>query len=281
LVLLCPMTRQLTFTLGDNMPDAKVKIPLLGEVSKKAAIGGGIAIAGVAAILYYRYRKNAAAQAAQQQQTSASTGGMVTDPAGNTCAEVDPTTGYCPGTAEDEAAQESLGSELGESDEGEFGYGGGTGEYYTDPDGNICVTPDADGYCPVGTTTGTTGTSAPTTNAEWAEEVETAHPSWETAIDKVLGGVAVTTAQKNDFNEAVGLYGPPPQPYPAVHTKDTGGQPKANAGGKTVTANGSDDLYQIAKANGISETKLVALNPSLAKYVGSHKDIPKGTKVKV
>jgi hypothetical protein len=49
----------------------------------------------------------------------------------------------------------------------------------------------------------------------------------------------------------------------------------------TITANGKLDLYYTAKMNGITEGKLVRLNPKLAHLVGSKKPIPRGTKVKV
>jgi hypothetical protein len=263
------------------MPDApsgKIHTPL-GDISKKTALIGGVGVAAVGGIIYYRYRKNAASQASSQQSSANSSGsGTVTDPAGNVCAQVDPTTGYCPGTPEDEAAQESAAEQVGVEDTGDYGYGEGSGEYYTDPNGNICVAPLANGYCP-GSVSNTSPSTTPETNAQWAENVEETHPNWESAIDKVLGGVAVTTAQANDWNEAVGLYGQPPQPYPPIKTKDTGGQPKTpkvNPGGKMVTANGHQDAYAVAKSAGISETKFIALNPQLAKYVGSKKDIPAG-----
>jgi len=49
----------------------------------------------------------------------------------------------------------------------------------------------------------------------------------------------------------------------------------------TITANGKLDLYYTAKMNGITEGKLIRLNPQLAHLVGSKKPIPRGTKVKV
>jgi hypothetical protein len=210
------------------VPDSKVKLPGLGEVNKKTALIGGVGVAAVIAIGVWRYRqKAAAAQASATQQSNGAA--VVTDPAGNECAQVDALTGYCPGTPEDEQAQEQAaeGSSIGEDEGigGEDGYGGS--ELYTDPNGNQCYQPDADGYCPQTTTTGTgTGSSAVTTNDEWYQEVVAAFPTYGAAIAGVLGGVTVTTAQKNQFLEAVGVFGQPPGGYPQpIKTSDTGGQP--------------------------------------------------------
>jgi hypothetical protein len=60
-----------------------------------------------------------------------------------------------------------------------------------------------------------------------------------------------------------------------------GGGTGAGGGTHTITANGKLDLYYTAKNNGITEGKLVRLNPQLSHLVGSKKPIPRGTKVKV
>jgi hypothetical protein len=60
-----------------------------------------------------------------------------------------------------------------------------------------------------------------------------------------------------------------------------GGGTGAGGGTHTITANGKLDLYYTAKMNGISEGKLIRLNPQLSHLVGSKKPIPRGTKVKV
>lgn len=65
---------------------------------------------------------------------------------------------------------------------------------------------------------------------------------------------------------------PTPVPVPSPH-------PGGNT--HTVTANGKTDLYFTAKHNGITEGKLVRLNPHLSYLVGSKKPIPRGTRVKV
>lgn len=212
------------------MPDApsgKIKLPLVGEVSKRTGTIAIAGIAGVGGIVYWRYRKNAAASSAAAASTGVT---MVTDPAGNQCAQVDPTSGYCPGTPEDQSAQEQAlyGSQVygyGGSGSSGIGYpGNGAGEY-TDPNGVVCLNPDADGYCPQ-TVSGTPTTNQITSNAQWVQEVDKLFPSYTQAVAMVLGGVPVTTAQKNQFLEAVGVFGQPPQGYPSpIQTTDTPGQP--------------------------------------------------------
>jgi PASTA domain len=209
------------------MPDGKVKIPGIGEVSQRTAVIAGIGVAGIGGVLYWRWRKNqvaAQAQTVSQDQTGT---GMVTDPAGNQCAEVDPNTGYCPGTAEDEQAaqQAAYGSDIG------VGYDSGAGiagtGLYTDPNGNVCVTPDADGYCPQTVSGGGGGTPGTyTTNDQWYLAVIGQFPNYRQAVADVLGGVTVTTNEKDQFLAAVGVFGLPPEGYPQpIKTSDTAGHP--------------------------------------------------------
>lgn len=60
-----------------------------------------------------------------------------------------------------------------------------------------------------------------------------------------------------------------------------GGGTGAGSGTHTITANGKLDLYYTAKVHGITEGKLIRLNPKLSHLVGSKKPIPRGTRVKV
>src|SRR5215472_7455018 len=60
-----------------------------------------------------------------------------------------------------------------------------------------------------------------------------------------------------------------------------GGGTGAGGGTHTVTSNGKLDLYYFAKVHGITEGKLIRLNPQLSHLVGSKKPIPRGTRVKV
>jgi len=121
------------------------------------------------------------------------------------------------------------------------------------------------------------------TNAEWAGQVEGdlgGSDAIAAAINKVLGGVPVTTAQKQIFEQGLGLEGPPPFPYPPIHVIDTPGQPKPPVK-KYITANGHEDLHKIAVAHHMTEQKLVQLNIGLLHYVGTGHPVKKGTKVRV
>jgi len=228
-----------------------IKVPGLGELDKKYVIWGVVAGVGVGVIVYFRSRNKATAAAAAD--TSGSSGQVVTDPAGNTCTTLDPNSGYCPGSPEDTAFQESLtGSYSGLGfNGGQFGGTGvSTAGLLSDPAGNQCIAVNpATGYCPgtpqdqqalAGQGAGTgTGTGTTTTNTDWINEALGVLPGDQdtirTALVDVLAGIAVTTAQKNIFLEAVGVIGQPPGGYPTpIKTTDTSAQPggAGSAGGK-------------------------------------------------
>jgi hypothetical protein len=60
---------------------------------KKEYVYGGLAIGGIViAVVYFR---------SKSQSNATNTTGTVTDPAGNVCAALSPSSGYCPGTPED------------------------------------------------------------------------------------------------------------------------------------------------------------------------------------
>lgn len=240
------------------MPE-DIKVPGIGNVDKKYVIAGVAVAAGVAVIVYVRAKKSAQAAAATADTSSQQ---LVTDPAGNQCTSLDPSSGYCPGTPEDLAYQEQYASgsipETGYG--GDYGYPAGTSSavLVQDPAGNQCTSVNpATGYCPgtpqdlsamqllssSGTSTSTTGTTttgtgAPTTNSEWLTDALSVLPGGsssanQTALASVLGGLTVTTAQKNVFLEAVGLVGNPPQGYPQpIKTSDTAAHPGSGSGGK-------------------------------------------------
>lgn len=242
-----------------------LKVPGLGDVPKKYAIGAVVVAVGIAVIVFFRAR-SAANAAAASAATPAGTG-QVTDPAGNTCATVDPDSGYCPGSPEDVSFQESQGGYYNSGDLadesgdlGETGTGISTaGLLVTDPAGNQCAAVDpATSYCPgtpqdIAAQGGITGSpTAPvvSTNSDWLQAALQVLPGGdssanEAALAGVLGGLTVTTAQKNIFLEAVGLEGQPPQGYPTpIKTSDTAAQPgtPTSAGAisnLTVTANGT------------------------------------------
>jgi hypothetical protein len=226
----------------------EIKIPGIGDVEKKYIIGGVLVGAGIGVIVYFRSKNKANAAAA----TASTSGAVVTDPAGNTCSVLDPNSGYCPGSPEDVAYQESAsGSYSGVGFSGGQ-YGGGTGVslagLVTDPAGNQCsaVNP-ATGYCPgspqdVAATGhagsgGGGGAGGVSTNTDWINEALGVLPGDQTtirtALVDVLAGMTVTTAQKNIFTEAVGVIGQPPGGYPQpIKTSDTAGHPGPGSTGR-------------------------------------------------
>jgi len=220
-----------------------IKIPGMGELDKKYVIWGVVAGVGVGVIVYFRSKSKA--QAAAATDTS---GQVVTDPAGNTCSALDANSGYCPGSPEDQAYQESLtGSYSGLGfNGGEFG--GGTGVslagLLSDPAGNQCIAVNpATGYCPGspqdqqaiaaaagGSTAGTGATGSTITKQDWINEALGVVPgdqaTIQAALVDVFAGQTVTTAQKNLFMEAVGVLGQPPGGYPTpIRTSDTSAHP--------------------------------------------------------
>jgi hypothetical protein len=150
---------------------------------------GGVIVVGVVIV-----RKRSAGSATAASTTSA----LVTDPAGNQCATLDPATGYCPGTAADTSAQQAAA--IGSS--ANYGAaGGGGGSYYVPP------------------TTGVSGTGSAVPafqdNASWGQYVETALGSngsdaIAAAIAKYLSGQPVTEAQQTTIEEAIALANTPP-----------------------------------------------------------------------
>jgi hypothetical protein len=89
------------------------------------------------------------------------------------------------------------------------------------------------------------------------------------------------------------LQPPPTQPptvlpnQPPPPAKQGGGgtpPPRRPAGLKTITVGGphaTKDLYQLARQYGISEARLIQINPNLKRYEGSGKPIPTKTKIKI
>lgn len=228
------------------MPD-NVKLPIAGKMNKKTVFAVGAVVLGVSGYLIFRnyQQKNAA-------------------PAG--------TAGYGYGAY-------AYGY-------GAYGYGGyGYGGFFPGGAG-------FPGYYGYGS--GQTGTQI-TTNQQWSQAVipalQTAGYSQHTAsvaIGRYLQGKSLSGEQVTTVNAAIGLEGLPPVAAasgypPKYHTTPTSHTVGGTGGGKTHTirARGDQDLYEIAKANGISEDELIHLNPNLKKYQGTKRKIPKGTRVKV
>lgn len=237
------------------MVDGTVKVPLFGQVKKTYAYAGGAAIAGIGGYVLWRRKQQSAAAAS----ASASTTPSVTDPAGNVCEALDPTTGYCPGTTQDLAIQSQT--------QGGFTGGGGGGG------------------------TGTTGTTEFTTDGEWVQAIEqqlSEEGSQETAdaitiaLGKYVAGSPVTPDMVTIIQQGIGLEGYPPvngpTGYPpAINTSGGGGSPPpTTVTWKKVTANGHQTLaeMQIAADANVTFAQVLAKNDWASKYTG--KDIPAG-----
>jgi hypothetical protein len=259
------------------MPD-QIKIPGLGEVPKKTALIAGAGAVGIIAIVAIRHRTSAATSS-----TPSATPGAASDSSADPDA-IDPNTGI--------PYSEEGGSDVAGYSGYQIPYGTGGAGYDAGGSGF-----DAAGY-PIGSeadlawqaeqdgTSATSTSTGITTNEEWVTEAESgvipgSVSTISAAVSKVLGGLAVTSAQKDLFLEAVGVIGNPPQGYPQpIKLTDTSAQP-APAKTKTITASGSEDLSQIAHANHTMGGILVTLNPGLSKYYGKKTHVPKGYKIKV
>jgi hypothetical protein len=212
-------------------------VNILGHpVKKTTALVMGVAAAGVVIVAIMRKRSAAAAAA-----TPGATG-MVTDPAGNQCASLDAATGYCPGTPQDIAAQQSAAgaAALGSADEGGLAGGG----YY---------------YQPTATGTSSTGSAVPsfTDNGSWAQYVETALGSngsdaIAAAIAKYLSGQQVTSAQQTTIEESIAVANYPPvagsQGYPPSIRLTAAAPPPATGTG-TGTGTGTSTAAQVTVPN--------------------------------
>lgn len=197
----------------------------IAGVDKKYVAAGGVLLAGVLVVVYYRSKKQAAA-------SSSSSTGTVTDPAGNVCAALDPNSGYCPGTPQDTAYQQStlLGTDSAS-------YVGGQIIGY-DQYGN-----------PIYSGGGTTGAQVPgsyTNNAQWSQAAQstlvTDDPSVDpgtiaTALGLYITGGAVTAEQQQLIEQAIAMQGYPPIGGPngfppSIKTSSGTGNPPPPKGSK-------------------------------------------------
>jgi hypothetical protein len=239
------------------------KVPLLGEVPKGGLLAGGLSVVAVGGYLWYKHQKNAAVP------SSAS---------------------YAYGYGSGEAAgyygygQYGYGDSMGSGlvnpypTGSEYGYGAYGYGYYN---------PYTGSYLGGGTGSGVgvppTGSTAPTTNLQWVKQANSGLGGGKTtALLRYIGGLPLNSGQQTSVREAIGLMGNPPvagaNGYPpSWHAAPSGGQNTSH----TITANGHETLWQIAHAHHDSEAKVIRLNPKLAHFAGSKKNIPRGTKVKV
>jgi hypothetical protein len=223
--------------------EGTVHLPVFGAVKKKSALlfgGGGIGLIFV--IYWVRQHRAAQTAAAASSANTTGAGGSVTDPAGNTCSAVNPATGYCPGTLEDQQALSGAGGDDSAYDTSDLDEGL-TGAYYGAGGATQSTAPGPGNFAD---------------NAEWAQYVEAyitttlgGDPATVgNAIGKYLTGQPVTPDQVTIVNEATAYGGQPPiagaagDPPGVNTTAGTTGTGTASAGATgtttgTTTATGS------------------------------------------
>jgi hypothetical protein len=192
--------------------EGDVRVPGIGKIPKKYAIGAVVIGGGIAVIAFMRARSAAASAA------SGTAGDATGDATGDS------------GSADGSGYEDPSAYDDGYEDPSAYDSGGASDLGYADP--SAYATPvDAAGY-PVGSAADLAWqqeqSGAVTTNSEWAAQAigDTPGDAVQAAIAGVLGGLTVTTAQKNVFMEAVGINGQPPQGYPQpIKTSDTSAQP--------------------------------------------------------
>lgn len=238
-----------------------IRLPLIGEVSKKAAAVTGVVAGGVLGYAYYRHARGGSAASTAASGTAAA--GMVTDPAGNTCAALDPSSGYCPGTSQDLAYQDQQ--------DGSSGLGGSdidpeTGYQYGSAADEAALAELNGGSAGTSGSSGTSGSgSTVTTNAEWEQEAITnleaggvaqaTITAAESGLPRYLAKLSLSSAQATAVQLAVGLTGDPPVggPYaiiraPATPPKEGGTPPVSVTVPKVTGKHGEDAKDALQKA---------------------------------
>lgn len=252
-----------------------IKLPVLGNVPKPVLIIGGISAVGVVGYIILR-RSKQKVEGEAGYGYGASAYGYGASAYGYAAASDYygyGSYGYGGGGAGITPAP--TGSEYGY---GAYGYGyynPYTGQYLGGGTGTTTVPP----------TTTPPVQSAPTTNLQWVNQAATAIGGHRPALLRYIGGVPLTQGQEKWIQEAIGAKGNPPKAassgYPPKWRGGSTGSGSQGSNSHTITANGTDKLWQIAIKGHITEKKLVSLNPNLHSLEGSHKPVPRGTRVKV
>jgi PASTA domain-containing protein len=235
---------------------ADIKIPGVGPVDKKKALAIGAAVAAAIVVVVIR-RKSAASAAAATPAATDTTG-------------IDPATGipYADEQSSNDLVDPATGVPYADEQNGLTSFDTGSGDSALSSS-NF----DAAGY-PIGSeadlawqaqqdgtsVSGSNPTTAITSNSQWlaAAEAQLGDTSAITqALTKVLGGVAVTSAQQQIFMEAVGIIGQPPGGYPTINLTSTPAQPTPTApGGGTVTV---PNVKGMSANNGLAALSRVGL----------------------
>jgi hypothetical protein len=185
------------------MSDATIKLPGVGPVKTPVALAAGGVVVGILIYAYWRRSKTNATDTTTAT-TDASTA-------------IDPSTGL---TYAEEAAGGG-GTGYGYPSYGGYSGGGQYSQNGYDVYGNPLPAPTG------------LGGGAITTNNDWATQAETVlqgagvtQAVATAAVTRVLGGLTVTSTQRDYFLQAVGTLGQPPQGYPTpikVTDPGTGG----------------------------------------------------------
>lgn len=254
-----------------------VKLPGLGKVSKKALAIGALVAGGVLAYVYFRHAKGTSS-AGTGTAAGTTAAGTVTDPAGNVCAALDPSSGYCPGTPEDLEYQESAGStaqDTGLDTNGEGDIDPETGYPYGSVQDEDALQQMGLGGG-TGSTTGTTGTgSTVTTNAEWEQEcianleaggvAQSTVSDAESGLPRYLAKLSLSSAQATAVQMCVGLTGPPPVggPYNIVPAPASPTAPTATTkvSVPNVVGEHGEDARKQLQAAGFKATQSPATTP--------------------
>jgi hypothetical protein len=215
--------------------DGDIKVPGIGNLPKKYAIGAVAVAAGLGVIVYIRSR-NAAQSAASAGAADAATTADTSGDSGDDTYD----------SGDDSGSYDYGADDYGGDYSGESGY-------------------DAAGY-PIGSSADLQyqdeQTSGIQTNDEWVQQaiggsVPGDPGTIQAALSAVLGGLTVTNAQKNLFLEAAGILGEPPQGYPTpIKTSDTAAQPGTPATAAQVSVPNVKGQPQEAAYGIISEAGL-------------------------
>lgn len=218
--------------MPDAPPGGLVKGGKIGGV-KKEYVYAGVAVGGVILVVVYMRSR---------QQSAAANSALVTDPSGNQCAALSPTSGYCPGTPEDLAYQ---GTGVNGTLEGTnaASYVGGQIIGY-DQYGNPIYSSNSQ-------QSGVPG--AFTNNAQWSQaalqEIADLEPNADSgvvaaALGVYINGQPATPAQVSIIQQAIALEGMPPvggtngnPPGIVTAPVTSGGGPGGGTGGGTGGGN--------------------------------------------
>lgn len=262
------------------MPDKTVHLPLFGNQPRGAVLAGGAAVVAVGGYLAWKHFTGGSSATGTYGYGQGAYGYGSSSPYGYGAYAYG---AYSPYGYSGYYGY-GYGYNYGYGYQGAYGYGvgqgGGGGQYYY-------------GYGGGG---GTTTTTAITTNAQWAQAAIAGlkgagfnEMTALVALGRYLAGKEVSQDQARAVEAAIALEGDPPQSgkngYPpkvkiGPHTGH-GKKPKPKKPTHYVITNGQEDMHQIATKYGVTTDDLVGWNPSLKRYVGTGKKVPKGKRIKV